>query len=59
VSVSRAAQVARARGVPVIAFSTDSGVAAPGVHLLSFLPESDVDRVIGYATQQGKRRSRR
>ena len=55
VSVSSAAQVARARGVPVIAFSTDSTVAAPGVHLLSFLPESDVDRVIGYAIQQGKR----
>lgn len=55
ISVSSAAQVARARGVPVIAFSTDSTVAAPGVHLLSFLPESDVDRVIGYAIQQGKR----
>jgi len=55
VSVSAAAQVARARGVPVIAFSTDSTVAAPGVYLLSFLPESDVNRVIGYATQQGKR----
>jgi ABC-type branched-subunit amino acid transport system substrate-binding protein len=55
VSVSAAGQVARARGVPVIAFSTDSSVAAPGVYLLSFLPETDVDRVIGYATQQGKR----
>src|SRR3954465_1782581 len=55
VSVSAAAQVARARGVPVIAFSTDSSVAGPGVHLLSFLPETDVDRVIGYAIQQGKR----
>ena len=55
ISVSSAAQVARARGVPVIAFSTDSTVAAPGVHLLSFLPESDVERVIGYAIQQGKR----
>jgi ABC-type branched-subunit amino acid transport system substrate-binding protein len=55
VSVSAAAQVARARGVPLIAFSTDSTVAGPGVHLLSFLPESDVDRVIRYAIQQGKR----
>jgi ABC-type branched-subunit amino acid transport system substrate-binding protein len=54
-SVSGAAQIARARGVPVIAFSTDAGVAAPGVHLLSFLPETDVDRVIRYAIQQGKR----
>jgi ABC-type branched-subunit amino acid transport system substrate-binding protein len=55
VSVSAAAQVARARGVPVIAFSTDSSVAGSGVHLLSFLPESDVERVIRYASQQGKR----
>jgi branched-chain amino acid transport system substrate-binding protein len=55
VSVSATGQVARARGVPVIAFSTDSTVAGPGVYLLSFLPESDVDRVIRYATQQGKR----
>jgi len=55
VSVSAAAQVARARGVPVIAFSTDSTVAGSGVHLLSFLPESDVDRVIRYAVHQGKR----
>jgi ABC-type branched-subunit amino acid transport system substrate-binding protein len=54
-SVSAAGQIARQRGVPVIAFSTDAGVAAPGVHLLSFLPESEVDRVIGYAIQQGKR----
>ena len=55
VSVSGAAQVARARGVPMIAFSTDASVAAPGVYLLSFLPESDVNRAIGYAIQQGKR----
>ena len=54
-SVRAAGQVARQRGVPVIAFSTDAGVAASGVYLLSFLPESEVDRVIGYATQQGKR----
>jgi branched-chain amino acid transport system substrate-binding protein len=54
-SVSAAGQVARQRGIPVIAFSTDAGVAGPGVHLLSFLPESEVDRVVGYAAQQGKR----
>jgi ABC-type branched-subunit amino acid transport system substrate-binding protein len=50
-----AGQVARQRGVPLIAFSTDASVAAPGVHLLSFLPETEVDRVIGYAIQQGKK----
>jgi ABC-type branched-subunit amino acid transport system substrate-binding protein len=53
--VSAAGQVARARGVPVMAFSTDAGVAAPGVYLLSFLPESEVNRVIAHAIAQGKR----
>ena len=54
-SVRPVAQVARARGIPVIAFSTDSNVAARRVYLLSFLPETDVERIIGYAAGQGKR----
>ena len=54
-SVGPVGQLARTRGVPVIAFSTDANVAARGVYLLSFLPESDVDRIIGYAASQGKR----
>lgn len=53
-AVGAAAQVARGR-VPMIAFSTDSNVASRGVYLLSFLPESDVDRIVEYAAQQGKR----
>ncbi|NEW87014.1 penicillin-binding protein activator [Rhodopseudomonas sp. WA056] len=54
-SVPAAAQAARARGVTVIAFSTDSSVAGRGVYLLSFLPESDVNRIVGYAGSIGKR----
>jgi ABC-type branched-subunit amino acid transport system substrate-binding protein len=54
-SVAAAGQVARSRGIPVIAFSTDTSVAARGVYLLSFLPESDVDRVIGYAAEHRRR----
>src|SRR5499427_4195672 len=54
-SVTQVAQVARSRGVPLIAFSTDSNVAGRGVFLLSFLPESDVDRIVDYAIAQGKR----
>jgi branched-chain amino acid transport system substrate-binding protein len=54
-SVTQAGQVARSRGIPVIAFSTDSNVAGRGVYLLSFLPESDVDRVVEYAIAQGRR----
>ena len=54
-TVGPVGQLARARKVPVIAFSTDANVASRGVYLLSFLPESDVDRIIGYAAGQGKR----
>jgi ABC-type branched-subunit amino acid transport system substrate-binding protein len=54
-SVQAAGQVARAQDIPVIAFSTDSSVATRGVYLLSFLPESDVNRIVDYAIAQGKR----
>lgn len=54
-SVTAAKPIARNRGVPMIAFSTDSNVAASGAYLLSFLPESDVDRIVAYAVSQGKR----
>jgi branched-chain amino acid transport system substrate-binding protein len=53
-SVTNAKPIARNRGVPMIAFSTDSSVAAPGAYLLSFLPESGVDRIVTYAVSQGK-----
>ena len=49
------AQVARTRGISVIAFSTNSSVAGRGVYLLSFLPESDVNRIVDYAAGTGKR----
>ena len=54
-TVGPVGRAARARGVPVIAFSTDTNVAARGVYLLSFLPEADVERIIGYAASQGRR----
>ncbi len=54
-SVPATAQGTRARGISVIAFSTDSSVAGRGVFLLSFLPESDVNRIIEYAASIGKR----
>ncbi|MGN6573710.1 MAG: penicillin-binding protein activator [Pseudolabrys sp.] len=54
-SVTAVGQVARQRGIPVIAFSTDASVAARGVYLLSFLPESDVRRIVDYAVSRGKR----
>jgi ABC-type branched-subunit amino acid transport system substrate-binding protein len=54
-SVSAAGAVARPRNVPMIAFSTDANVAARGVYLLSFLPESDAHRIVDYAVSRGKR----
>ncbi len=54
-AVSGAAAAARSSGVPVVAFSTDTSVAARGVYLLSFLPQSDVQRIIQYAAGQSKR----
>jgi ABC-type branched-subunit amino acid transport system substrate-binding protein len=54
-TVPPTAQVARGRGISVIAFSTDSSVAGRGVYLLSFLPETDVNRIVDYASSLGKR----
>src|SRR3974390_1238343 len=54
-SVSAGASVARPRAIPVIAFSTDASVAARGVYLLSFLPETDVRRIVEDAISRGKR----
>jgi ABC-type branched-subunit amino acid transport system substrate-binding protein len=54
-SVSAVGRLARSRNIPVIAFSTDASVAARGIYLLSFLPESDVKRIVDYAVSRGKR----
>ncbi len=57
-SVAAVAPLARDRGVPVLAFSTDRSVAGDGVYLLSFQPQNEVQRVIAYAAEQGRRISR-
>src|SRR5262249_40177661 len=54
-AVSAVGVAARQRGIPVIAFSTDASVAARGVYLLSFLPETDVRRIVEYQVSRGKR----
>lgn len=54
-SVQAAGQVARQSGKPVIAFSTDASVATPGIYLLSFLVQAEVDRIVSYAASQGRR----
>jgi ABC-type branched-subunit amino acid transport system substrate-binding protein len=53
--VTGAASVARSRGVPMIAFSSDEKVAGNGVYLLSFLAGRDVPRIVSFALSRGKR----
>jgi branched-chain amino acid transport system substrate-binding protein len=54
-AVRAAGATTRQRGIPVIAFSTDVSVASHGIYLLSFLPETDVKRIVDYAVSRGKR----
>lgn len=54
-AVAAAGQTTRTRSVPMIAFSTDTNVAARGIYLMSFQPENDIDRVISFAASRGKR----
>src|SRR5579872_4095271 len=49
------AAAAKSAGRPMIAFSTDVTVAAPGVYLLSFLIQGYVDRILQYAASSGKK----
>ena len=53
-NVQAAAAVARPAGRPMIAFSSDASVASRGVYLLSFLPATDVQRVVSFTASQGK-----
>ncbi|WP_291749674.1 penicillin-binding protein activator [Bauldia sp.] len=53
-AVRAAGSVARPAKIPVVAFSTDTTTAAKGVYLISFLPQSDVDRIIRFAASQGR-----
>lgn len=47
------APVARAAGIPVVAFSSDRTVAADNVFTMGFLPRAEVRRVTEYAISQG------
>jgi len=53
-SVKAAGEVTRGARKPMIAFSTDQTVGGRGVYLLSFLPDNDVDQIIGFAASRGK-----
>ena len=44
---------ARRRGVSILSFSNDRSVAGGGVYAMGFLPQTQVDRIVGYARAQG------
>lgn len=44
------------RGVPVIAFSTSQEVLQPGIYTMGLLMDEQVDRIISFAAQNGRRR---
>jgi ABC-type branched-subunit amino acid transport system substrate-binding protein len=52
-SVLAVAPLARDRGVPVLAFSTERTVAGKGVYLISFLPSDEIRQVVRYAAGHG------
>lgn len=54
-NVSALGGTARNAGKPVIAFSTDSAVAARGIYLIGFLPQSEVDRIVDETVDSGRR----
>ncbi len=54
-SVQSASRVAQSAGKSMIAFSSDEAVATRGVYLLSFTPQADVERIVGYATEKGRK----
>lgn len=51
--VRTVAPIARARGVPVLAFSNDTGVAGGGTYLMGYAPGQSIERVVDYAKDKG------
>jgi len=45
--------IARAAGVPVVAFSTATQLAGDGTYLMGFLPRQEIERVVGFAHSKG------
>ena len=50
------APAATARGVSVISFSNDATIARPGLYVMGFRPEEQIQRIVRYAGAQGRAR---
>lgn len=55
-NVTAAGNVLARAGIPMIGFSNDQSVAAPGRYIIGFMPESEVQRVVDYALEAGHSR---
>ena len=55
-SAQAIAPLAAAHSVNVISFSNDAGVARPGLYVLGFRPEEQVERIVRYSAAQGRTR---
>lgn len=51
--VSAVSPVAQSRNIPVVAFSSVSGVAGNGTYLMSFLPQEEVANIIRHSSKSG------
>jgi len=52
-NVQAAGAVLQQHNIPLIGFSNDSSVAAPGQYIMGFMPESEIKRVVDFASSQG------
>lgn len=50
------ADIARTASVPVLGLTNNAAIAAPGVFVLGFLPQTQVERLVGFARAKGARR---
>ncbi len=55
-SVQAVSPIAQSAGIPVLSFSTDPAAISPNVFVTGFLVEPQIERVVGYAAEQGMQR---
>lgn len=54
--VPAVSELARGAGVPVLSLTNNVAIASPGVYALGMLPQTQVERMVGYARSKGARR---
>lgn len=54
--VPAVAEISRGAGVPVLSFTNNAAAASPNVYALGILPQTQVERLVGFARGKGARR---